>query len=87
MRGKSPSLFLTPYASYERGFNEKYNEVLRQYFPENQSFEGLSQAKLERVVDKINSRPGNSFGFVSAKKEIAQIKILQRKANIAAVLS
>jgi IS30 family transposase len=61
--------------------------LLRQYFSKNQFFEGLTQAKLERVEDKINARPRNSFGFVSAKKELAQIKILQRKANIAAVLS
>jgi IS30 family transposase len=84
---KVPVYFCNPYASYERGLNENHNGLLRQYFPKNQSFEGLTQAKLDIVVNKINSRPRKTFGFVSPKKELAQIKKLERKANIVAILS
>jgi IS30 family transposase len=67
--------------------NENHNGLLRQYFPKNQSFEGLTQAQIDRVVDKINSRPRKSFGFFSPKKELAQIKKMERKAKNVAVLS
>lgn len=84
---KVPIYFCHPYASYERGLNENHNGLLRQYFPKNQSFEGLSQAQLDRVVDKINSRPRKTFGFVSPKKELAQIKKMERKDKKVAILS
>lgn len=84
---KVPVYFCHPYASYERGLNENHNGLLRQYFPKNQSFEGLTQAQLDRVVDKINSRPRKTFGFVSPKKELAQIKKSERKAKNVAILS
>ncbi len=55
--------FAHPYAAWERGTNENTNGLLRQYFPKHTSFQGITQADLERVMDKLNHRPRKVLGF------------------------
>jgi IS30 family transposase len=49
--------FAQPYHSWERGTNENTNGLLRQYFPKGSYFTDLDQAKLDRAVHLINTRP------------------------------
>lgn len=57
--------FADPYSSYQRGLNEHINARLRQYFPKNYSFSGLTDEMVEDAVFAINNRPRKSLGWVS----------------------
>lgn len=59
-----PIYFCHPYASYERGLNENHNGLLRQYFPKNEGFTNISQADLNRAIQKLNSRPRKTLGYL-----------------------
>lgn len=49
--------FAYPYHSWERGTNENTNGLLRQFFPKGSAFTPVTQQKLERIVELINTRP------------------------------
>src|SRR5271156_4286336 len=51
------SYFAKPYHSWERGLNEHTNGLVRQYFPKGTDFSTLSNADVQRVENKLNSRP------------------------------
>jgi len=55
--------FAHPYSAWERGTNENTNGLLRQYFPKYSSFEGITDAQLEAVMQKLNHRPRKTLGF------------------------
>jgi IS30 family transposase len=55
--------FAHPYHSWERGLNEHTNGLIRQYLPKGTSFEGLTSGQLDRIVEKISNRPGQSLGY------------------------
>ena len=52
-----PFHFADPYSPWQRGTNENTNGLLRQYFPKETSFDGVSDDDLASVVDKLNHRP------------------------------
>lgn len=49
--------FAHPYHSWERVTNENTNGLLRQYFPKDQSLDGVTEVDLQRAVDLLNNRP------------------------------
>ena len=55
--------FAKPYHSWERGLNEHTNGLLRQYFPKGSDFSTLTSAEVQRVEDKLNSRPRKALGY------------------------
>jgi IS30 family transposase len=55
--------FAYPYHSWERGLNEHPNGLLRHYLPKGTSFEGLTQRRLDRIIEKINNRPRKVLGY------------------------
>lgn len=57
--------FATPYHSWERGTNENYNRLLRQYFPKKTSFEHITDEQLQAVQNKLNNRERKRLGFLS----------------------
>lgn len=57
--------FAKPYHSWERGANENYNGLLRQYFPKKYDFNLITKEKLQEVENKINDRPRKRFGYLS----------------------
>ena len=57
------SYFAKPYHSWERGLNEHTNGLVRQYFPKGTDFSTLSNADVQRVEDKLNSRPRKILGY------------------------
>ncbi|MGO9986662.1 MAG: IS30 family transposase [Rhodomicrobium sp.] len=54
--------FATPYHSWERGLNEHTNGLVRRYFPKGSDFSTLTHAGVQRVEDKLNSRPRKALG-------------------------
>ena len=55
--------FAKPYHAWERGLNEHTNGLVRQYFPKGSDFSTLTPADVQRVEDKLNSRPRKVLGY------------------------
>ncbi len=64
--------FANPYHSWERGTNENFNGLLRQYFPKGSDFRDLDQAMIADVMNKINSRPRKTLGFMTPDQAFAE---------------
>jgi IS30 family transposase len=50
-----------PHHSWERGLNENTNGLVRQYFTRGSSFKRITNAKIQRVQDKLNHRARYSW--------------------------
>jgi len=55
--------FATPYHSWERGSNENFNGLLRQYVPKRVSQKHLTQYDCNRLAKKLNTRPRKRLGY------------------------
>ncbi len=55
--------FATPYHSWERGSNENFNGLLREYIPKRTSQKGLTQAHCDKIARALNSRPRKRLGY------------------------
>jgi IS30 family transposase len=55
--------FAKPYHSWERGLNEHTNGLVRQYFQKGTDFTTITRADVQRVEDKLNSRPRKALAY------------------------
>ena len=55
--------FATPYHSWERGSNENFNGLVRQYLPKRTSMAGLTQSRCNAIATKLNRRPRKRLGY------------------------
>jgi IS30 family transposase len=55
--------FATPHHSWERGTNENTNGLIRQYLPKRTSMARVTQAYLDAIATKLNTRPRKRLGF------------------------
>ena len=62
--------FADPYASWQRGANENYNGLVRQYFPKKSSFVNITNTNVKRVQKLLNNRPRKRLGFISPLEKI-----------------
>lgn len=53
----------TPYHSWERGTNENWNGLSRQFYPKKSSFATVKQSDIERTVRLLNDRPRKRLGY------------------------
>ena len=60
--------FAHAYSSYERGTNENFNGLLREFIPKGCSLKELNQNLLEDYTKAINERPRRIHGYQSTKK-------------------
>jgi IS30 family transposase len=55
--------FATPYHSWERGSNENFNGLLRQYLPKRASQVHLDQRTCDQLALELNQRPRKRLGY------------------------
>ncbi len=60
-----PIYFVHPYHSWERGTNENFNGLLRQFFPEDRDFSTITKQQVDLAVNLLNTRPCKRHGYVS----------------------
>ena len=55
--------FATPYHSWERGSNENFNGLVRQYLPKGSCMSSVDQVQCNQIMDDLNNRPRKRLGF------------------------
>ena len=65
--------FATPYRSCERGLNENFNGLVRQYFPKKCDFSKLTDEQVRNVEYLLNTRPRKSLNFKSPYEVFYQL--------------
>ena len=60
--------FATPYHSWERGSNENFNGLLRQYLPKGMCMRSVTQEQCDYIANKINTRPRKRYGYKTPKE-------------------
>jgi len=73
--GRYP-IFAKPYHSWERGLNEHTNGLFRQYFPKGSDLSIVSDTEVQRVEDKLNSRPRKILGYRTPREVFFNAKNL-----------
>jgi transposase, IS30 family len=67
--------FANPYHSWERGFNENTNGLIRQYIPKKSNFNDFSKEKIDEIQQKLNNRPRKTLKFDSPIQNLTNNKI------------
>lgn len=57
-----------PYHSWERGVNENWNGLLRQFFPKGMLFATITQTHVEKAVQLLNNRPRKRLGYATPRE-------------------
>ena len=60
--------FAHPYASYERGSNENFNGLIREFMPKKVSFNKYTQEYVSKVAETINQRIRRILGYQTAEE-------------------
>jgi transposase, IS30 family len=65
--------FAYPHRPWERGSNENFNGLLRQYFPKRKSLSRVRQSDCDHVAHKLNSRPRKRYGYQTPIQRLEEL--------------
>lgn len=57
-----------PYHSWERGSNENFNGLVRDFFPKGTDFAKVSEEDVRQVERNLNNRPRKRLGYLTPKE-------------------
>ncbi len=60
--------FCSPYSPWEKGSNENFNGILRQFYPKKTDFKEVSKISLMRTVELIRERPRKILDYFTANE-------------------
>lgn len=60
---KADIYFANPYASWERGLNQNFNGLLRQYIPKGTDLRTVSDKEIALIEMALNQRPRKCLGY------------------------
>jgi IS30 family transposase len=63
--------FCDPQSPWQRGTNENTNGLLRQYFPPGTDLRAFSQAQLNRIAHRLNTRPRKTLDYDTPADRLA----------------
>ena len=62
---KAQVYFADPHSPWQRGCNENFNGLLRQFFPRKRDFSTITAQELQQVEDQLNDRPRKRLGYLT----------------------
>lgn len=65
--------FCDPQSPWQRGSNENTNGLLRQYLPQATDLSRYSQAQLDAIAQRLNTRPRMTLGYQTPAAKLAEI--------------
>lgn len=65
--------FVKVYTSWQRGFTENYNRLVRQYIPKKFDFDYLSDDYVHYVEQQLNNRLRKKYGYLSPNQKFLEI--------------
>jgi IS30 family transposase len=65
--------FCDPHSPWQRGSNENTNGLLRQYLPHGVDLSAYSQAQLDAIALRVNTRPRMTLGYQTPAAKLAEI--------------
>ncbi len=68
---QSTTYFADPFTSWQRGSNENFNGLLRQYI-QKKPLSTVSDAELRMIQDRLNNRPRKRLGFKTPNEVFMQ---------------
>jgi IS30 family transposase len=68
----SMGYFASPYASWERGSNENFNGLLRQYVPKKRQMTSITDKEIKMIENRLNNRLRKRLGFTTPAEVIHQ---------------
>ena len=69
---QSTTYFADPFASWQRGSNENFNGLLRQYIPKKRPLSTVTDKELRMIQEELNSRPRKRIGFKTPNEVFMQ---------------